>query len=69
MSIAEIRYNGGVLKRLWIVVSVAWAAVFLCNAATRPRGPEDLDIVLGLIFPFLIVPLLWRAVQFVKAGR
>jgi hypothetical protein len=56
------------LKRLWLVLSIPWAVLFLWSGSTRAGGIQDLDIGLAL-GPFLMGPLMLAVGRFVVTGR
>jgi len=55
------------LKRLWLLISIAWALVFLRNGTTRGTGILGGDVELAAA-PLLVGPLLARAARFVVTG-
>ena len=65
---------GEILKRLWIVLSVGWAAcVLIAEAlATHPpgwSGPGPIQTALGAGLPFIAGTVLWLVGRFVVTGR
>ena len=55
------------LKRLWLLISVVWALVFLLSGTTRVVGILPDDIALAAA-PFVIGWLFARAARFVVTG-
>ena len=55
------------IQRLWILVSLVWAGVFLANGATKVNGIQEGDLLIAVIPP-LTVLLLARAAVWVLRG-
>lgn len=55
------------LKRLWLVISLLWAAFVLWGGSTRARGIHDVDVVIAAA-PFIAAIALPRVLRFV-VGR
>lgn len=56
------------LKRLWLILSVPWAALCLYAGSNKVQGIEQSDIILALL-PLVMAPLMLAAGRFVLTGR
>lgn len=61
---SPLRYNLGVLKRLWLACSLLWAVLFLATAESS--NGFTIFMAFG---PAIVVALLWRAGRWVASGR
>jgi hypothetical protein len=57
-----------VIKRLWLVLSIAWALAFIGNGLTKEAGIQNVDVFLAL-FPLIAGAIAWRLGRFVVTGR
>jgi hypothetical protein len=58
------------IQRLWLVVSIAWTALFLLGAYGRiGTTPLDWSFWAMLLLPWITGPLLWHVGRWVMTGR